>query len=136
MTGWYSARFAAPVALTLWTGQAGRNPGVSDELWVVMPQRTFRNLASLDDALDACRDRVAALLTEPESVSLEQAVGRVLGTSTTAAAPLPHFRRSTMDGYAVRAADTFGASLSAPALLKLVGAVRIGRPPEVRPQPG
>jgi molybdopterin molybdotransferase len=67
---------------------------------------------------------------------LEQAVGRVLGTSTTAAAPLPHFRRSTMDGYAVRAADTFGASLSAPALLKLVGAVRIGRPPEVRPQPG
>jgi len=44
---------------------------------------------------------------------------------------LPGFARSTVDGYAVRAADTYGASDGLPAYLDLAGAVRMGRPPEV-----
>jgi molybdopterin molybdotransferase len=40
---------------------------------------------------------------------------------------LPHFHRANMDGYAVRAADTFGASMSHPAYLKIAGTIEMGR---------
>src|SRR4030095_16871947 len=40
--------------------------------------------------------------------------------------PLPDFRRSTVDGYAVRASDTHGASDSLPAYLNLIGEVPMG----------
>jgi molybdopterin molybdotransferase len=46
-----------------------------------------------------------------------------------AAVDLPHFDRANMDGYAVRAADTFGASASIPAYLRLAGAVPMGARP-------
>ncbi len=47
-------------------------------------------------------------------------------------AALPGFARSTVDGYAVRAADTYGASDGLPAYLEVVGAVRMGAPADVR----
>ena len=50
----------------------------------------------------------------------------------TAAAALPGFARSTVDGFAVRAADTFGASEGLPAYLDVAGSVAMGRPAEVR----
>jgi molybdopterin molybdotransferase len=40
---------------------------------------------------------------------------------------LPHFHRAAMDGYAVKAKDTFGASASLPAYLKLAGVVEMGK---------
>ncbi|MGH3566045.1 MAG: 2Fe-2S iron-sulfur cluster-binding protein [Pseudonocardia sp.] len=49
---------------------------------------------------------------------------------------LPGFARSTVDGYAVRAADTYGASEGLPSYLDLAGAVRMGRAPEVTVPPG
>jgi molybdopterin molybdotransferase len=72
----------------------------------------------------------------PETPSLEtvptaQALGRVLLESPTATGALPAFPRSTMDGYAVRAADTFGAGESLPAYLCLVGECPMGRAPEL-----
>ncbi|HZY43226.1 MAG TPA: gephyrin-like molybdotransferase Glp, partial [Anaerolineae bacterium] len=45
--------------------------------------------------------------------------------------PLPSFPRSTMDGYAVRAADTFGASEALPAYLKVIGESPMGRAPSI-----
>ena len=62
------------------------------------------------------------------SIPLGRSVGRVLATDAVAEADLPGFRRSTMDGFAVRASSTFGASDSAPALLYIVGEVEMGRP--------
>jgi molybdopterin molybdotransferase len=50
--------------------------------------------------------------------------------------PLPAFNRSAMDGYAVRAADTFGASESLPAYLKVVGEVSMGTQPDIDLHPG
>jgi molybdopterin molybdotransferase len=61
-----------------------------------------------------------------ETVSLDQAVGRVLVADVVARETLPSFARSTMDGYAVRAADTHGASEQSPAYLRLVGDVPTG----------
>jgi len=65
-----------------------------------------------------------------EEIALENAVGRILAENVTAAADLPDFRRATMDGYAVRAASTFGASDANPAYLKVVGSVAMGESPE------
>ena len=49
---------------------------------------------------------------------------------------LPGFARATVDGFAVRAADTYGASEGLPSYLDLAGEVRMGEPPEVEVRPG
>src|SRR5437868_15105101 len=64
--------------------------------------------------------------TPAEQVSLAQAGGRVLTAPIAAPAALPGFDRSSVDGYAVRARDTFGASEGIPAYLRVIGAVRMG----------
>jgi molybdopterin molybdotransferase len=71
-----------------------------------------------------------------ESVSLENAVGRVLAEEISAAADLPDFCRATMDGYGVRAASTFGASDANPAYLNVVGSVAMGEVPAFSIGPG
>jgi len=71
-----------------------------------------------------------------ESISTLNALGRVLGQTITSPEALPAFKRSTVDGYAVRAADTFGASDSLPAYLRLVGEVPMGQAAIVDVQTG
>ncbi|TFH35072.1 MAG: molybdopterin molybdotransferase MoeA [Anaerolineales bacterium] len=63
-----------------------------------------------------------------ESIPTIEALGRVLAEPIQAPHPLPEFPRSTVDGFAVQAADTFGASSSLPAYLKLSGEIRMGQP--------
>jgi molybdopterin molybdotransferase len=72
----------------------------------------------------------------PETVSLAFACGRRLASDITALEPVPHFARATMDGYAVRARDTFGASESLPALLERSGEVLMGEAPGLSIEPG
>ncbi len=67
-----------------------------------------------------------------EEVSLDDALGRVLAEPVAAAEAAPHFQRATMDGYAVCARDTFGASVGAPQYLEIKGEVPMGAAP-VRP---
>jgi len=67
----------------------------------------------------------------PEPVSLALACGRRLASDITAAEPAPHFARATMDGYAVRARDTYGASESLPALLERSGEIVMGEAPRL-----
>lgn len=69
--------------------------------------------------------------TPVETVGLAAALHRVPSAAVPSAAALPGFARSTVDGFAVRAADTYGASEGLPCYLDLVGAVRMGRAPEV-----
>lgn len=71
-----------------------------------------------------------------ERVALEQAYGRVLAADIVASEDLPGFDRSTVDGYAVRAADTAGATPAAPVELRLVGEVRMGEPAGCMVGPG
>jgi molybdopterin molybdotransferase len=65
-----------------------------------------------------------------ETVPLEAALGRVLAADVVAGETLPSFARSTMDGYAVRAADTHGASEQSPAYLRLIDDVPTGVVPQ------
>ncbi|OLF14613.1 molybdenum cofactor synthesis domain-containing protein [Actinophytocola xanthii] len=74
--------------------------------------------------------------TAVEHVPLAAALHRVPAEPVPAPAPLPGFERSTVDGFAVRAADTFGASEGLPSYLDLLGAVRMGAAPEVAVRPG
>jgi molybdopterin molybdotransferase len=71
-----------------------------------------------------------------EAVPTAQALGRVLAEDTAAPVDLPHFARSAMDGYAVRAEDTHGATEGLPAYLKVVGEIVMGQPATVKLSPG
>ena len=62
-----------------------------------------------------------------EAVSLENALGRVLSRDLIAPEDLPDFFKSTMDGYAVQAGSTFGATESLPALLETAGEIAMGQ---------
>ncbi len=67
-----------------------------------------------------------------ETVSLAQALGRVLAEDVKAEEYVPDFDRSTVDGYALRAKDTFGCSDAIPAILRLVGEVKMGEGAQIR----
>ena len=62
-----------------------------------------------------------------EEIPTVRARARVLADELRSAVDLPHFHRAAMDGYAVIAKDTFGASQSLPAYLKLAGVVEMGK---------
>lgn len=93
-----------------------------------MSGREFFTARTVAEALTGFRP---ARRTAVETVTLAAALHRVPAADVTAPGPLPGFARSTVDGYAVRAADTYGASEGLPSYLALAGAVRMGRAPEV-----
>ncbi len=67
-----------------------------------------------------------------ESVPLAEALGRVLAEEIRAKEYVPDFDRSTVDGYALHAADTFGCSDAVPAILDLAGEIRMGEDAKIR----
>lgn len=98
-----------------------------------MTGREFFTARTVAEALAGFRP---ARRTALETIALDAALHRVPGTGVHADAPLPGFARSTVDGFAVRAADTYGASESLPTYLQLAGAVRMGTAPTARVAPG
>ena len=71
-----------------------------------------------------------------EQISVSDALDRVTHREVRAPSDLPAFPRSTMDGYAVRAADTYGASEGVPAYLSVTGEVLMGRDAGIAVSPG
>lgn len=94
------------------------------------------NVCTLEQARETIQKQCAQHSKSGESVSLEQALGRVLWQDIDCRENVPGFVRSTVDGYAVIAADTFGACASIPALLRLTGEVRMGQSPAFTLRPG
>jgi molybdopterin molybdotransferase len=82
------------------------------------------------DAVLALRERFERL--DGENVRLGAALGRVLREDVAATCDLPGFDRATMDGFAVRAGSTYGASEGSPAYLDVVGSVVMGQAPEFK----
>jgi len=90
--------------------------------------KPFFRVVSTDEA----RAAIAALpALGAETVAVRDAAGRVLAVDLAAPIDLPHFARANMDGYAVRAADTFGASASVPMYLRVAGTIEMGREAKV-----
>lgn len=71
-----------------------------------------------------------------EEVDIKIALHRFLSEEIFAPANLPGFNRSIMDGYAIRAEDSFGATDSLPSYLKIIGEIRMGVRPEFKINPG
>lgn len=87
--------------------------------------RPFTSTMPFAEAL-ALALSVARPIERVERVPLTETDGRVLAEAVRAAADVPPFDRSAMDGYAVRAADTAGASDESPARLRLAGRLFTG----------
>ncbi|MGH2947396.1 MAG: gephyrin-like molybdotransferase Glp, partial [Solirubrobacteraceae bacterium] len=98
--------------------------------------RTSREFFTVRRVSEALAEFRPARRTQVEPVGLEAALGRVPSVAVAAPHDLPGFARATVDGYAVRAADTFGASEGLPAYLTLAGSVRMGARAEVEVAPG
>ncbi|MGE5250788.1 MAG: molybdopterin molybdotransferase MoeA, partial [Bacteroidota bacterium] len=92
-----------------------------------MPE--FLTLLPPDEAREALLSHQAAPLERVETVETALSLGRVLAKDLRAPHSLPEFSRSAMDGYAVRARDTYGANESLPGYLSLVGEVLMGSAP-------
>ena len=89
---------------------------------------TSREFFTAKSVAEALSDFRPPHRTAPETVSLEEAAGRVPVADVIAGEALPGFDRSAVDGYAVHAQDTFGASESIPAYLTVAGSVAMGAP--------
>ncbi len=93
----------------------------------------FFKVKSLDQVFDLVRE------FEPlgtQTLPLEEAFSRILAMDVRAGEDMPGFRRATMDGYAVAASSSFGASESTPAWLEIVGTIAMGEIPDVEVAPG
>ena len=85
----------------------------------------FKRLCSAKEALGLLLDRCAPL-ERTELLPLPEAAGRVLSGDLVSPVGLPSFNRAAMDGFAVRAAETRGASPSAPVYLEMFLPLRAG----------
>ncbi len=90
--------------------------------------RPFKGIISLDEAR-AIIERAIVPMTRVQRVPLDRASGRVLAESITSSADVPPFARAAMDGYAVRADDTAGASRTTPRTLRRIEKVFTGQMP-------
>ena len=91
----------------------------------------FRKLLSLEDAEKRIAESISVKPLGVEEVSLQEALGRVLAENIVSPIDVPPFNRSTVDGYAVKAEDTFGAEENRPVTLKLAGSVAVGKLPSL-----
>lgn len=84
----------------------------------------FLTVVPVDEAVRAASGLARTVGTE--TVPLEEAAGRVLAGDVSAETDLPGFARSTVDGYAVRAGETVGASDALPSVFRMKGRVAMG----------
>ena len=83
------------------------------------PQQQFLEVLDRDEAEARWREVVGSAALGSETIALEDALGRVLAEDVRAGVDVPGFDRSNMDGFAVRAADTFGVAEEEPVRLRL-----------------
>jgi molybdopterin molybdotransferase len=99
-----------------------------------MPE--FLTLLPPDDARNLLFSHLPQPNIESELIGVASSLGRILAEDIRAPHPLPEFQRSTVDGYAVRAGDTHGATDSLPAYLNLIGEAPMGDTPAFEIQAG
>ncbi len=98
-------------------------------------RKIFRELVSVEEAKKRIFGRVK-VERKVEEVPLIDAYGRILAEDCYSSVDVPPFDRATMDGYAVKAEDTFGADEDNPVALKVVGKVEAGEVPSVEVRRG
>lgn len=89
----------------------------------------YLNVVKVEDALKQLQQRFQNFEPKTEWIPLDKALGRTLSEDLSAPENLPSFKRSMVDGYAVIASDTYGASEQSPMILPCVGQVEMGKSP-------
>jgi molybdenum cofactor synthesis domain-containing protein len=92
----------------------------------------FRKLLTLEEAKAVLSQHFTPKPIGTEEVSLLEAYNRVLSEDVISDLNIPPFNRSTVDGYAVKAQDTFGAEENKPVMLKICGEINIGELPKIK----
>ncbi len=96
----------------------------------------FRKLLTLKEAQKAIQQHFEHKPVGIEQVRLLQAGERILAENVHAFINIPPFNRSTVDGYAVKSEDTFGAEENRPTVLEVCGTINIGEKPKIRLEQG
>jgi len=91
----------------------------------------FRRLMTFDEAKRVISEQLKLEVLGEEDIPLLDAYDRVLRENVVSALDIPPFNRSTVDGYAVKAEDTFGAEENQPTKLTTRGMVSVGEPPKI-----
>lgn len=99
-------------------------------------RKIFRTLLNLEEARKRILEHFSPAPLGSEEIPLEMALGRVIADDVCAPIDVPGFDRASMDGYAIRASDTFGAEERNPVKVKVVGAVETGENPQVQIEAG
>ena len=98
-------------------------------------RKIFRELVSIEEAKKRLFSKIK-IERKIEEVPLIDAYGRILAEDCYSSIDVPPFDRATMDGYAVKAEDTFGAEEDKPIALKVIGKVEAGEVPSVEVRQG
>jgi len=93
------------------------------------PQEVIKELKDHLNLRDILKNNI-------EDTNIKDSLGKVLAEEIVSPCNLPGFIRSTMDGYALRAEDSFGASESLPSYLRLIGEIKMGSKSELKINPG
>ncbi|MDF2608309.1 MAG: molybdenum cofactor synthesis protein [Bacillales bacterium] len=88
----------------------------------------FFNVHTVEEVFNIIEDKVKPI-QHTEKVLISNALNRILAADIFSNENVPNFRRSTVDGYAVKADDTFGTSESMPGFLNLIGEIKMGEAP-------
>jgi molybdenum cofactor synthesis domain-containing protein len=91
----------------------------------------FRKLMTFDEAKKAISNHFKPVSLGEEEAVLLEAFNRVLNQDVVSTLDIPPFNRSTVDGYALKSEDTFGADENEPVTLKITGAICVGEQPNV-----
>jgi len=94
-------------------------------------RKIFKTLVTIEEAIKKLYEHFEPKPLGFEEIPLFDAFGRVLAEDVYSEVDVPPFDRAAMDGYAVKAADTFGAREDKPVKLKIIGKVKVGFKPEI-----
>lgn len=89
------------------------------------------NVKSVNEVFEIIEKVFKGYQLECETIEINYAVGRICVETLVSTEDIPGFNRSSVDGYAVMASDTFGSGDSCPAQLKLAGEIKMGEEADV-----
>ncbi|TXT54702.1 MAG: Molybdopterin molybdenumtransferase [Promethearchaeota archaeon] len=94
----------------------------------------FSKLSSLEETVNKLFERIKVL--PDEEIETKFALNRILAEDIVSKINVPHFDRSAMDGYAIIAEDSFGASQKSPKVVKKIGTIEIGEAKDIKIKQG
>ena len=96
----------------------------------------FKKTTKIDEALKTFFKNLGKPKLRKESITLTKALNRILAEDVVSDVDVPPFDRAAMDGYAVKAEDTFGAEEDNPVRLRVTGRIEAGEKPDIEVKAG